>query len=138
VLVVIDTNVVLSGLQSSLGASNEVLRRMTLGHFRAAASTALIFEYEDVPHRPGLLPTYAPPQIDAFLDSFCSLVTEAHIYFRWRPFLKDPGDDLIFECALAAGADFIVTHNISDLKAAAQFGISAVTPGRFLHILPPP
>jgi predicted nucleic acid-binding protein len=50
VLVVIDTNILVSGLQSSLGASNEVLRRLALGHFRAAVSTTLLFEYEDVLH----------------------------------------------------------------------------------------
>ena len=110
---------------------------MTLGHFVAAVSTTLLFEYEDVLHRPELLPTYTPPQIDAFLDSFCSLARESHIYFRWRPFLPDAKDDMVFECALAAGATHIVTHNLTDFAPAIEFGISVVTPGRFLHILPP-
>jgi putative PIN family toxin of toxin-antitoxin system len=137
VLAVIDTNILVSGLQSSLGASSEVLRRLALRHFRAAISTTLVFEYEDVLHRPGLIPAYSNSQIDTFLDSFCSVAEEALIYFLWRPFLPDPKDDMVFECALAAGASYIITHNRDDFPGAADFGISMVTPGRFLHILPP-
>jgi putative PIN family toxin of toxin-antitoxin system len=136
VLAVIDTNILVSGLQSSLGASNEVLRRLALGHFRAAVSTTLLFEYEDVLHRPGLVPGYSDAQIDSFLDSFCSRAEEALIYFRWRLFLPDPKDDMVFECALAAGASYIVTHNKDDFPGASCFGISVVAPGRFLRILP--
>lgn len=136
-LAVIDTNILVAGLQSSLGASNEVLRRLALGHFRAAVSSTLLFEYEDVLHRPGLLPAYNASQINVFLDSFCSVAEESLIYFLWRPFLPDPKDDMVFECALAAGASHIVTHNRGDFPGVSDFGISVVTPGRFLNMLPP-
>lgn len=43
-LVVLDTNVLVSGLRSVLGASNAVLRRLALGDFRVAVSTALCLE----------------------------------------------------------------------------------------------
>ena len=109
-LAVIDTNILVSGLRSQLGASNLLLTRLALRHFRPAVSTALCLEYSDVLHRPGLLPSFTTEQIDVFLDSFCSLAKEASIYFRWRPFLPDPKDDLVFECALASGASHIVTH----------------------------
>jgi predicted nucleic acid-binding protein len=83
-----------------------------------------------------MLPSYTAQQIDIFLDSFCSLAKEAPIYFRWRPFLPDPKDDLVFECALASGASHIVTHNLKDFSGVEQLGVSAVTPKDFLHILP--
>jgi len=63
---------------------------------------------------------------------------EAYIYFEWRPFLPDPGDDLVLECALAAGATHIITHNRADFRGVAALGISIVTPGQFLTILPLP
>ena len=136
-LVVIDTNVLVSGLRSQLGASNQLLTRLALGHFRPAISTALCLEYSDVLHRPGLLPAYSPQEIDTFLDSFCSLAKEASIYFRWRPFLPDPKDDLVFECALASGASHIITHNLADFAEPGALGVSAVTPKDFMRILPP-
>jgi predicted nucleic acid-binding protein len=136
-LVVLDTNVLVSGLRSAFGASNAVLRRLALGDYRAAISTALCLEYDDVLRRPGLVPTYTPEQITAFLDSFCAVAQEACIYFRWRPFLADPKDDLVFECALASGATHIVTHNGKDFRDTEAFGISIVTPGQLLAMLPP-
>jgi predicted nucleic acid-binding protein len=136
-LVVLDTNVLVSGLCSVLGASNAVLRRLALGDFRVAVSTALCLEYDDVLSRPGLFPNFTSQQITMFLDSVCAVADEAYIYFRWRPFLPDPNDDLVFECALASGATHIITHNGKDFRGAEALGISIVTPGEFLAILPP-
>jgi putative PIN family toxin of toxin-antitoxin system len=137
-LAVVDTIVILSGLRSALGASNQLLIRAARRDFQTTISTALCMEYADVLHRPGLLPAYSFEQIERFLDSFCAISREAPIYFRWRPFLRDPGDDLVFECALASGATHIVTFNSADFAGAEDFGISVVTPSRFLGILPPP
>ena len=134
-LVVLDTNVLVSGLRSALGASNAVLRRLAQGDYRIAVSTALCLEYEDVLSRSGLLDTYSPFQIAVFLDSICSVAEESYIYFRWRPFLPDPKDDLLFECALAAGATHIVTHNEKDFRGAEALGISIVTPSQLLTTL---
>jgi predicted nucleic acid-binding protein len=137
VLAVLDTNILVSGLRSACGASNAVLQRAALRHFQVAVSTALTLEYADVLARPGLIPGHSPQTVEAFLDSFCAVAREAFIYFRWRPFLPDPGDDLVFECALAAGASHIVTHNKRDFQGAKDFGISVVTAGEFLAMLPP-
>ena len=111
-------------MRSRSGASNEVVRRLALGEVEAAVSTALILEYEDVLHRPGVVPGYSDPEIDVFIDSICSVAREAYIYFRWHPFLSDPKDDLVFECALASGATHIVTHNGRDFPDLDRFGVS--------------
>lgn len=135
-LAVIDTNILVSGLRSQLGASNKLLTRLALRHFRPAISTALCLEYSDVLHRTDLLPSLSPQEIDTFLDSFCSLAKEAPIYFRWRPFLRDPKDDFVFECALASGASHIITHNLNDFCGVEALGVSVVTPRDFLRMLP--
>jgi len=130
--VILDTNVLVAALRSRTGASNELMKRLAYGEFSVAASTALILEYEDVLLRSGLLPHYSRSEIGAFIDSLCNIAEEAVIYFRWRPFLPDPKDDLIFECALATGAQFIVTSNLKDFPHLARFGISVMTPRDFL------
>jgi len=122
-------------MRSRLGASNELIRHLTGGKFRTAVSTALVLEYDDVLHRPGMVASYTEEEIDAFINSFCAVSVEAYIYFRWRPFLPDPKDDHVFECALASGASYIVTHNIRDFRGLDPFGISVVTPNQFLRIL---
>ena len=136
-LVVIDTNVLVAGLRSKFGASNALLSLLAMQQFRASISTALCMEYTDVLHRPGLLPHYSQLQIDTFIDSFCSLAKEAANYFRWRPFLPDPKDDLVLECALASGATHIITHNLKDFSRVEELGIFAVTPQEFMRILHP-
>jgi predicted nucleic acid-binding protein len=111
---------------------------MAHGDFRVTLSTALCLEYEDVLNRPEILSPSSRLQVREFLDSFCVLAEESYIYFKWRPFLRDAKDDLIFECALAAGATHIVTYNRSDFIGVETFGISVVTPAQLLAILKKP
>jgi predicted nucleic acid-binding protein len=49
---------------------------------------------------------------------------------------RDPDDDRVLECALEAGADFIVTGNIRDFPAQFR-GVRVVTPRDFLFVLGP-
>ena len=134
-MVVIDTNVAVSALRSRHGASNSIFLRLASGHFKTCVSTALMMEYADVLHRPGLISAFSSAQIDEFIDSICAIAAEAVIYFRWRPFLTDPKDDLVFECALAGGADTIITHNVSDFEPCRAFKVLPVTPAEFLKKL---
>ncbi len=57
------------------------------------------------------------------------------VHFLWRPFLRDPDDDMVLECAVAAGSQFIVTHNVKDFKRALELKVRAVTPSEFLTLL---
>lgn len=46
---------------------------------------------------------------------------------------RDPGDDMVLECALNGGAAAIITRNGRDfLPEAERFGIDVLLPGRFL------
>jgi predicted nucleic acid-binding protein len=57
----------------------------------------------------------------------------SYIYFLWRPFLKDPKDDMVLELSVAARAKYIVTFNTRDFKGTDKFGIEAITPKVFLN-----
>ena len=79
-----------------------------------AASPAVILEYEDVLKRHGILgrtPWVSAREIDQLLDAICAKALPVFAWFRFRPFLGDPKDDLYVECALAAGAGTIVTND---------------------------
>ncbi|WP_408034248.1 PIN domain-containing protein [Thiorhodovibrio winogradskyi] len=52
--------------------------------------------------------------------------------------MRDPNDDMVLECAIASGSRFIVTHNLSDFRPTAAFGVQAVIPAQFLTILEDP
>lgn len=135
-MIVVDANVVLGALRSRNGASHFVLRGMLMRRFAFAVSPAMIFEYEDVLKRPGLLgpnPAIDPQGIDTILDAVCAAAVPVLPWFRFRPFLDDPKDDLYVECALAAGADTILTYDRHFRKPVLMaFGIEAMTPQAFL------
>ncbi len=60
-------------------------------------------------------------------------VRRRQIFYLWRPFLRDPGDDMVLELAVEAEAEFIVSHNLRDFAGAEQFGLRVVTPQSFLR-----
>ena len=67
------------------------------------------------------------------VDYMCDVAIPQEIFFLWRPFLKDPNDDLVLELAVAGGCDGIVTHNVRDFTGAEHFGVRVWTPADFLH-----
>ena len=135
---VIDTNVIISGMKSTLGASHAVLMGIHRRQFTPVVSVPLVMEYEEVSKRPGLLPHLSMARIDAILDQICSRAHEQRIFFLWRPFLPDPDDDMLVELAIAARAPCIVTSNLRDVAPARSLGIQVLEPRDFLRILPPP
>ena len=48
---------------------------------------------------------------------------------------RDPDDDMIVACALAAGAHYIVTRDKDLLSLGRYQGITVITPEAFLHVL---
>ena len=132
---VIDTCVLVSALRSNLGASFAILQAVRRGNIRIALTVALAIEYESVVLRPGLVPALAAEEIQIVLDALCSLAHPQKIFYTWRPFLPDPGDDLVLELAVAAGCTFIVTHNLTDFKGSDSLGIRAISPAQALNLI---
>ena len=134
-LSVIDANVVLSGLRSRNGAAHLILRGMLTGEISFAASPAVVLEYEDLLSRPGVFgekPWITHQEIDRVLDGICLRAVPVVPWFRFRPFLEDPKDDLYIECALAAGSHTIITHDRHFRHpAVSAFGLTVLTAAEF-------
>ncbi len=131
-MVVIDTNVIYSALRSSLGSSFALINALADGKVSYAISAALVFEYEDVLKRDLAHFTFTESEIDDFLDSIVSLGSKHSSHFLWRPYLKDPKDDMILELAVVSDSKQIITFNIKGFKGSTKFGIKAVTPLEYL------
>ena len=132
VQIVVDTNVVVAAMRSQLGVAYKLVSMLKHPRWQVNLSTALLLEYEDVLKRPGKLPV-APAVIDVFLDGLCSIANLREVFYLWRPTSSDPSDDFLLELAFRSQADFIITYNTDDLRAAAEFGIEVVTPREFLR-----
>jgi putative PIN family toxin of toxin-antitoxin system len=131
----LDTSVLVSALRSDMGASYEVLQAIRYGDIKIALSVSLVMEYEAVALRSNLLPNLTPIDIRAIIDLLCQVAHQQQIFYAWRPFLPDPDDDFLLELALAAGAQFIITHNRRDFAGSESMGIQAITPAQALTMI---
>ncbi|MFN9732813.1 MAG: PIN domain-containing protein [Microcystis sp.] len=57
------------------------------------------------------------------------------IFFLWRPFLRDPKDDMVLELAVKAGCQSIITYNTRDFAGVEQFGLCLLEPSGFLRLI---
>jgi len=133
--IVIDTNVFISALRSKRGASYKLFFGTDRGLFVQNISTPLVLEYESVAKRELAKLTLTMEQVDAVLDMICKNSQECSVSFRWRPYLKDPGDDFILELAVQSQSEYIVTYNKADFAGVEDFGIALLAPKEFLQLL---
>ncbi|HED38618.1 MAG TPA: putative toxin-antitoxin system toxin component, PIN family [Ignavibacteria bacterium] len=133
--VVIDTNVFISSLKSKMGVSYKLLFEVSKRKFEQNISPALIFEYESVAKRSSIGIELNDSQINSIIDNICKQSTKCQIFFLWRPFLKDPKDDLVLELAIESQSEFIITYNLNDFKGIEKFGIKVLTPKVFLELI---
>jgi len=134
--VVFDTSVLVAAAHSRDGASFALVSSIPSERFQISLSVGLYLEWQDVLTRAEHLPPgQTAEDAIAFLRYLCSQAWLQPIYFLWRPFLPDPGDDMILELALAAGCRCIVTHNVRHFAGCERLGVEAITPGEFLKRL---
>mgnify|MGYP002750505605 FL=1 len=131
-VVVLDTNVLVSAIRSNRGTSFQVLTSVGTGLFDIAVSVPLVVEYEDAMLRHVEHSNLKETDIKDIIDYLCTIAKLQHIYFLWRPLLRDPRDDLVVEVAIAAGCDAIVTHNRKDFEGVESLGLRVLTPSAFL------
>jgi putative PIN family toxin of toxin-antitoxin system len=130
--IVLDTNVIVAALRSNRGASHRLLRLVGADRFTIHVSVPLVLEYESAAKRlVGTVPL-THEDIDDVVDYLCATASQTRVFYLWRPFLRDPADDMVLELAVAAGASRIITFNKADFRGAGRFGVVVQTPAEFL------
>lgn len=133
--IVIDTNVLISALRSKKGASFRLLSMVGTEIFDIALSVPLVLEYEAVAKRELKVLGLDSSDIDDILDYLCLVGDKRHIFYLWRPLLRDPKDDMVLELAVESESNWVVTFNKRDFKGCETFGINLATPQEFLHFI---
>ena len=131
--IVVDTNVYISALRSRSGASFKLLSMLGVNAFGISVSVPLVLEYEELAKRQARTLGLDTRTIDDILDYVCQVARRREIFFLWRPFLKDPKDDLVLELAVESESEFIITYNRRDFAGIEKFGIKVLTPKEFLQ-----
>lgn len=130
----LDTNVLVAAVRSSLGASHRLLQTLEQRAWQPVISPALALEYEAVLKRGAAEWGLPPEDIDDFIEYLCSKSRLVQIYFRWRPVLHDPDDDRILELAIRAQCA-VVTFNARHFAGADRFGVRVLGPKDVLALI---
>jgi len=129
--IVLDTNVLVSGLLQPLGPSGQIVRLVASGDLVLGHDPRILVEYREVLLREKF--HFDPERVVALMDQIRAggiEVVASPLPFR----LPDPDDEVFLEVAVAAGARCLVTGNLKDYPAAARQGVEVVPPRRFIDL----
>lgn len=127
--VVIDTNVLVSGLLSPYGPPGEIVRMISSGALLLCFEARVISEYSQVLRRPKF--PFHTEEIDVLLEqiqSKGSVVGPEPLKRR----LTDPHDEAFLEVAVAGKVEMLVTGNLKHFPAAFH-RLKIVSPAVFLE-----
>ncbi|WP_334111205.1 putative toxin-antitoxin system toxin component, PIN family [Thermodesulfitimonas autotrophica] len=132
--VVLDTNVVVSGILVPAGPPGKIVDLWVDGAFTVAVSPALVKEYLGVLLRPKFRSAGSAAERTRILEALLNLENTVTILPK-RPVsavAEDPADNRVLECAEASGAECIVSGD-RHLLALGGFGPAAIlSPAGFL------
>ena len=117
---VLDTNVLLSALLSTVGASRVLLLAVEARVITPLVSVATVIEYEAVLKRAEHLQAARldAEDVDRFLDAIIAHADHVTPHFRMRPLVRDADDDMFAELAINGRADALVSFNLGDYRPA--------------------
>lgn len=129
-IVVLDTNILVSGLLRPHSKPAAILRLITTGALRVAYDQRILAEYRDVLGRPAF--PFSAEQARALVEQLeADGIAVAAGPLKDR--LPDPDDEPFLETALAARADVLVTGNTRHYPTRARQGVLVLDPAAFLE-----
>jgi len=130
--VVLDTNVLVSGLISAGGPPGEILRLLETGLIVPCLSEGILGEYVNVlARREFQFPAYKIASLLQRLRAAGEFVVAEPVPGDF----PDPKDVPFLEAAVAAHADFLVTGNLRHFPVRLRRGVAVISPREFIEAL---
>lgn len=127
--VVVDTNVFVSSFFG--GLPREVIDCWKRGEITLCVSRKLVDEYVDVLNRLGLHPELVRELLGLFASGYHLVFADAPSPVRVMA--QDADDNMLFECAVALKAKWIVTGDKAVRSVGRYMDIEVATPAEFLE-----
>ena len=125
---------ILSFLQQSLAGNRELYCKLALeGKTELAVSTEILQEIRTV--LSGKKFQFPAPVINSIITEIEIIGEIVEPLITIKTIQKDPADNKILECAVAAGADLIVSGDVHLLELKVFQGIRIVNASDFLEII---
>jgi putative PIN family toxin of toxin-antitoxin system len=128
--IVLDTNVLVSGLLSPFGPPGEIVRMVSSGAVTLCVDARILSEYEEVLARPRF--AFEPDAVAALLD-YIDVCGETIASEPMTARLPDPDDEPFLEVAVAGAVDCPVTGNLAHFPPNALGGAHVLAPAEFVE-----
>jgi len=134
-LVVLDTNVVVSGLMSETGKPGKIIDLALENRFQVAYDDRILSEYEDVLARPEL--RIQPARARAVIAHIELTGQQIDAISLSSDGFQDPDDLPFVEVFITANAQALVTGNLRHFSSLVEKGLAVYSPAQFLeHFFP--
>ncbi|MDL5057873.1 putative toxin-antitoxin system toxin component, PIN family [Geitlerinema calcuttense] len=128
---VLDTNVLISGLLNPFGTPGKIIRLIGSPDLTLCVDAHILAEYEEVMKRPRF--QISPKMIDELMESI-RLASEIHPPCHLKIDLPDEEDTPFLAVAIASRAEFLITGNIRHFPKTHRQGVNVVTPAEFIML----
>ena len=126
--IVLDTNVLVSGLLSPFNKPADILRLIISGQVRLCVDARILAEYREVLYRPKF--RFDRSSLEIILDYICNISEPVNAIPISSP-MPDPGDVPFLEVAVAGGVKYLITGNVNHFPAEYRF-VQIITPAEFM------
>ena len=128
--IVLDTNVLVSGLLTPFGPSSEIVRMVSAGELILHIDARILSEYHELLHRPKF--KFNKDHIHillGFIKLYGQFVSSVPLKNR----LPDPDDEPFLEVAIAGKVRSLITGNIVHYPPLTSEGIKIFSPSEFIE-----
>ncbi len=127
--IVLDTNVLVSGLLNSKGNPAAILKLVLTGAIQVCHDKHILAEYSEVLARPRFkFDPLRVREVMTKLEADGLSFTPGNVILN----LPDPDDEPFLAVGLAASADYLVTGNLADFPPAQCHGLRVASPAQFV------
>lgn len=127
--IVLDTNVLVSGLLTPFGSSGEIVRMVSAGILILQYDSRMLLEYQEVLYRPKF--QFDREHIDtllAYIKQNGQIIPAGPLKKR----LPDPDDEPFLEIAIEGRASCLITGNKSHFPRQSRQGMKILSPSEFI------
>ena len=127
--IVLDTNVLVSGLLSPFGPPGQIVALIAEGDLQPCFDSRIILEYREVLLRPVF--AFDPEDVHTLID----YVDSEGFEVVGRPLsagLPHPADEVFLSVAVASSAKALITGNLKHFPSESREGVLVISPATFL------
>jgi putative PIN family toxin of toxin-antitoxin system len=130
--IVLDTNVLVSGLRTPFGSSGEIVRMVFSGELILCIDARILSEYKEVLNRPKF--KFDKNKVAILIDfimQYGQVVSSSPL----KSPLPDPDDEAFLAIAIVGNVKILITGNKVHYPSSSREGIEILSPSEFIDFL---